>query len=140
MKVVFDTNVLVAAFVARGQCSDVLRHCARHHTLVTSSFILEEFRAAMTQKLHVSAQDVVRAVDLLRARMEVVTRRPLERPVCRDPDDDWVLGTALTGECQCLITGDADLLVLERHGGVDILRPASFWSYEVSQPDPAAEP
>jgi len=79
-------------------------------------------------------------VDLLRARTELVTPRPLETPVCCDPGDDRVLGTALAGECQCLITGDADLLVLERHGGVDILRPASFWSYEVSQPDPAAEP
>ena len=29
---------------------------------------------------------------------------------CRDPDDDKLLGTALMGEADCLITGDRDLL------------------------------
>jgi len=45
MRVVLDTNVLIAAFIARGICSAVLEHCVRQHTLVTSDFILnQQFR------------------------------------------------------------------------------------------------
>jgi predicted nucleic acid-binding protein len=32
--------------------------------------------------------------------------------VCRDPDDDVVLGTAVAGRCDAIVTGDKDLLDL----------------------------
>jgi putative PIN family toxin of toxin-antitoxin system len=44
MKVVLDTNVLIAAFITRGSSSDLLEHCIRQHEIVTSEFILDEFR------------------------------------------------------------------------------------------------
>ena len=44
MRLVFDTNVLVAAVVASGVCRDLVEYCTEHHQLVTSSFILRELR------------------------------------------------------------------------------------------------
>ena len=32
--------------------------------------------------------------------------------MCRDTDDDIVLGTAVAGTCDLIVTGDSDLLVL----------------------------
>jgi uncharacterized protein len=52
--------------------------------------------------------------------------RPLAKPVCRDPDDDWVLATALAGQAQAIVTGDADLLDLGAFQGVAILSPRQF--------------
>jgi putative PIN family toxin of toxin-antitoxin system len=37
---------------------------------------------------------------------------------CRDPDDDKFLETALNGEADCLVSGDADLLALDPFHGV----------------------
>lgn len=45
---------------------------------------------------------------------------------CRDPKDNKFLDVALCGEADAIITGDADLLVLHPHHGVDILSPAQF--------------
>lgn len=64
------------------------------------------------------------------ARMQVVDPFPLDPPVCRDPDDDWVLATAVAGECECVITGDRDLLDLDEFAGIRILRPRAFLDLE----------
>ncbi|MDE3120015.1 MAG: putative toxin-antitoxin system toxin component, PIN family [Nitrospirota bacterium] len=65
--------------------------------------------------------------------MIIVEPQALEVPACRDPDDDIVLGTALAGACQCLVTGDADLLALVRYRGIDMISPSSFWRYQGSK-------
>lgn len=50
MKILLDTNVLIAALIARGVCHELLEHCARRHKLVTSDFILDEVRNKLIQK------------------------------------------------------------------------------------------
>ena len=73
---------------------------------------------------------------MLRSRMELVEPVPLGAPVCRDPDDDWVLATAVAGTCECIVTGDKDLLSLGEYRGVRILAPSAFWNYEASRQNP----
>ncbi|MGI9165717.1 MAG: putative toxin-antitoxin system toxin component, PIN family [Pyrinomonadaceae bacterium] len=70
------------------------------------------------------------AASLLRSRMTVVSASKLENPVCRDPDDDNVLAAAISGECDCIITGDKDLLVLKHYQGINIFSPRDFLKNE----------
>lgn len=65
--------------------------------------------------------------------MTVVDISPLPAPVCRDSDDDRVLGTAVAARADCLVTGDSDLLVLQQYAGIAIVRPAEFWAFEAGQ-------
>ena len=46
--------------------------------------------------------------------------------VCRDPKDDQVLELAVNGNAASIVTGDADLLVLNPFRGVEIVTPAEF--------------
>jgi predicted nucleic acid-binding protein len=41
-------------------------------------------------------------------------------------DDDQILAIAITGSADALVTGDADLLALGPHGGVNISSVAGF--------------
>ena len=132
MKIVLDTNVLIAAFITRGMCSDVFKHCVRQHTLITSEFILDEFRGKLVRKFKYSAAETGEAIELLRLRMEAVIPAEFDAAVCRDPDDDAVLGTAVAGDAACIVTGDTDLLVIERFRGIDIVRPSKFAEYETT--------
>lgn len=52
--------------------------------------------------------------------------------VCRDPDDDMVLATALAGRADVIVSGDADLLDLHPFRGIPVLTPAAFleWAGE----------
>jgi putative PIN family toxin of toxin-antitoxin system len=130
VRLVFDTNVLVAAVVASGVCRDLVEYCTEHHQLVTSSFILGELREKLDRKFKLTSDVVEGVLASFEARMQVVAPSPLDPPVCRDPDDDWVLATAVAGKCECVITGDRDLLDLIEVAGIRILRPRAFLDLE----------
>jgi uncharacterized protein len=70
------------------------------------------------------------AVTVLRLRMKVITPSALDVAVCRDPDDDNVLAAAVEASCDCIITGDKDLLVLHPYQAVAILSPRAFLDVE----------
>jgi predicted nucleic acid-binding protein len=56
VKIVLDTNVLIAALIARGVCHDLLEHCILCHTLLTSDYILNETHEKLTEKFGYSAK------------------------------------------------------------------------------------
>lgn len=132
MRLVLDTNVLVAAFVARGQCHELLESAVRAHQVFVSDVILEEFRRTSTGKLRVPAAAAAEAVALQLSRMRLVEPQPLPGAVCRDPEDDAILATAVAAAADLLVTGDADLLALGHYRGVRILLPADFWRVEAA--------
>ena len=45
---------------------------------------------------------------------------------CRDPKDDRVLELAVCGRADWIVTGDADLLVLDPFRGIRIVKPTDF--------------
>jgi uncharacterized protein len=123
VKIVFDTNVLFSAFVAHGACAGLYEECLQRAHIVVSPDILRELEEALRVKARLTrteAQEVIRAV---RADSEVVKATPLARQVCRDSDDDRILAAAIAAKADAIVTGDQDLLVLERFKGVTILNP-----------------
>lgn len=132
MRLVLDTNVYLAALIARGACREVLEHCGLQHTLVVSDFILDELQDRLRVKFCWPSADVARAVALVKARSVLVMPAELAVPACRDRDDDAVLGTALAGNAIAILTGDGDLLELDGYAGLRILAPAQFWAFEYS--------
>jgi putative PIN family toxin of toxin-antitoxin system len=87
----------------------------------------------MRLKFHCSPAEIRNARKLLNDVLTIITPERLKARICRDPDDDIVLGTALTGNCDCIVTGDRDLLDLKTFQGIDILLPADFWRYEAQK-------
>lgn len=131
MKILLDTNVLIAAFVGRGVCADLLEHCVERHDLFTSEFILDEFGEKLVGKFKAEPGEAKEAIQLLRSRLTVISYTPLALPVCRDPDDDNILAAAVSGKCDCVITGDKDLLVLKQFRSCLILSPSDFLQAEI---------
>lgn len=131
MRVLLDTNVLIAAFITRGVCSDVFDHCIRHHELVISEFILDEFQKNMILKFRYRKEETDEAIELLRSKIKLVRPVIIEKKICRDTNDIPILGTAIAGNVNCIITGDKDLLSIKRFRSIDIVSPAEFSNYEV---------
>jgi len=130
MKLVLDTNVLIAAFIARGVCNELLEYCAINHDIILSSFILDELRDKLTTKFDFSRHETEEVIRLLKSRVDLVTPQKLDKPTCRDPDDDHILGTAIAGNCECIVTGDSDLLDLQCIQGIRMVSPSDFWATE----------
>lgn len=133
MRIVLDTNVLISAFITRGVCRHLFEYCVETHQIVISDFILSEFSNTLIRKFGFAEEEVGEARASLSLCGELVTPIAFEEPICRDPDDDHVLGTAIAGNADCIVTGDRDLLVLERFRVVEIVSPSEFMDYEVGR-------
>ena len=125
MRVVFDTNVLYAAFAAKGFCEELVDEAAGACELIWSATLREEFESILARRHEIGpATRVALAayVDLC----EFAKPEPLSERICRDADDDVVLATALAGKADVIVTGDNDLLVLKTFRGIRILSPRKF--------------
>ena len=127
MRVFLDTNALVAAFATRGLCADVLRDVLAEHQLLVGEVVLTELRRALTRRLRLPATTVEAILQFLREQ-EIVPKpkEPADLPV-RDPDDRWILASALAARADVLVTGDRDLLDLPAQPALRILDPRAFW-------------
>ena len=125
MKIVFDTNVIVAGLVARGLCHELVEVHLPLHEAVRSGVLWEELIGALRDKFGLDHEDLP-LIDLYRRHAVWLEPSPLADPVCRDPSDDWVLATALAGEASLIVTGDDDLLSLGSFAEVEIISPRRF--------------
>lgn len=128
MRVVFDTNVYIAAFVTDGVCARLLRRArSGEFELFLCNVIVREFSQKLKVKFRCTPQEIQQASNLItEAARTLQTEASLPSPVCREPDDDLVLACAEAASAEYLVTGDKDLLVLEQYGKCRILSPRDF--------------
>lgn len=89
---------------------------ARQYLLVISPFILAEVQEVLSQrslrqKYRLQESQLQEFLRLLHLESFQVSGT-VKPKVCRDPDDDAILGCAMEGEADYLATGDQDLLIL----------------------------
>lgn len=127
MIVVLDTNVFVAAMVAKGLCHEVVVRGLGSCTVATSRPLLDELEHTLRAKFTLGP-DSMAFLEQLRLRVRMVEPAPLGASVSRDADDDSVLATAVAAGAALIVTGDQDLLVNGRYNDIDIVSPREFLS------------
>jgi putative PIN family toxin of toxin-antitoxin system len=128
VKAVFDTNVLIAAFLTEGICAKLLiRARRRDFDLILCDGILKEFKRVLKKKFTASPRETSEALVILsEAAQDVLEQTDSITPVCRDSDDDLILACARDAVADYVVTGDEDLLVLKNYKGVSIINPREF--------------
>ncbi len=116
MKVVLDTNVLVAALLKKGKAYRLLQHGLRNDRfdILSAPEQLAELKRVLRQKFSgvLSKSEVGTFVNLFNEAAIMV--RP-QKGVNLDPDDNLILGIALAGGADFIVTGDkAHLLSRKR--------------------------
>ena len=127
MRVFLDTNVLVGAFATRGLCADVLRHILAEHDLIIGEVVIVELRRVLRDRIKIPAPVITSIEQLLRDQIVVPKpSKPHSLPI-RDPDDRWVLASAVAGKADVLVTGDSDLLDMTSQSPITIVDPRGLW-------------
>lgn len=125
MRLLYDTNVLVAMLSRRESILAFKKQLEDGAVHVSSAFILAEVEAVLVKKLKITKQKAKATVRLLERQSVIVQPKKVEK-ICRDPFDDYVLAAAVSGKADYLVTADKDLLVLEKHREVVIISPKDF--------------
>jgi len=118
LKALLDTNQLVSSLLApeglQQRLVDAWR--ARAFVLLMVPGQVEEVgevlvRPKIERKYRLTPGDRHALLELLRAEAVLLANEPAPG-VCRDPDDDYLLGCAASGGADYLVTGDDDLLTV----------------------------
>ena len=126
MRVILDTNVLVAALIAPTGPPHQLFEAflGDRFTLITSDMQIEEFSRvtrypAIRSRIHPAQAG--RMLNSIRS-LGVFSENLPTQSVSRDPHDDYLFAMAQAGAADYLVTGDkADVLAIERYGRTQIV-------------------
>ena len=126
MRVILDTNVLVAALMAPDGPPHQLFEAflSDRFTLLTSDVQIEEFSRVTRYPAIRSRIHPAQAGRLLNAvrSLSVLLKRLPPASVSRDIHDDYLFAMAHSGGADYLVTGDkAGVLALRRHGRTEIV-------------------
>jgi hypothetical protein len=126
VNLVLDSNVLVSALLTKGTPPDQLYQAWANgrFDLVTSHWQIDELKRVLSYeklKRYIKPMEASLLLENLDAMAQIVeVAQP--RSESPDPDDNWILATAVTGEADLLVTGDKnDLLRLKQVAGVRIV-------------------
>jgi putative PIN family toxin of toxin-antitoxin system len=131
VKIVIDTNVLIAAFLASGTSRDLLDEVLFRRECILSDYILNEFRRTLCSRKFgfppvLTDAFVSYLVKYSRIEKEIISS-DLE---CPDPDDLKILLLCRTVKADLFITGDQELPALKKTGSTLIIKPAQFWKFK----------
>jgi putative PIN family toxin of toxin-antitoxin system len=122
LRVVFDTNILVAALVfPGGRGEEALRRILEEQDqLLLSKPILDELLGVLARKFARNAEELSRVAVFLGDLGPMI--KPVRRlRVLADGPDNRILECALAGEADAIITGDRAMLALAEYRKVRIL-------------------
>ena len=94
MKIVFDTNVILSAFLTQGLSFRVLDICLDAHRLFISDFILNEGSDKLRNKFAIPKKEEARVMKLLKEMFYKLNPKGDPPDICKDKDDNAILHLA----------------------------------------------
>jgi putative PIN family toxin of toxin-antitoxin system len=128
VRAVFDTNVLIAAFLTEGLCSGLLIRARKQaFNLVLCDDIIREFEGILIKKFKLTSTDISEISAIVsEAASEILHKLNPIPNICRDPNDDMIIACAIDATADYIVTGDEDLLILKKYKDITIINPRNF--------------
>ncbi len=122
MRIVFDTNVYVSAFVIPGSRSDLAFRLALRGAfeLVVSREIITELRGKLASKFGLEESEPGR-VERTILGVAAMVEPGIELRVLEDEPDNRVLECAVASGASAIVTGERHLLRLKTYEGIGIM-------------------
>ncbi|HDY99887.1 MAG TPA: putative toxin-antitoxin system toxin component, PIN family [Nitrospirae bacterium] len=130
MKIIFDTNVLISAFIATGPAKDVFEYIIENHDVILSPYILKELREKLVGKLGFALEEYKEIKEMLTGSVIISVEKSGKIRSFSDKKDLPILNLCISVQADLLITGDKQIRKLKRIGNTKIVSPSEFWNIE----------
>ena len=136
MKVVFDTNIYISAFVIPGGNAEkaYLKAIDNNFDLYTSIAILTELANKLDKKFGWEKHKIEQLVKSI-SKLAIVYKSKPWLHVVSDELDNRILECALQAGAEFIVTGDKHLLKLNKYENTEIIKLSSFISILNQSPD-----
>lgn len=127
--VVFDTNVLISAFLlSQSKPRQALERAENIGVIILSNSVFSELKEVLYRPKFDRYLTKERRQEILENLTETAQFIDVTEQIneCRDPKDNKYLELAVSGQAECIVTGDDDLLVLNPFRGIEILTVQEF--------------
>jgi putative PIN family toxin of toxin-antitoxin system len=131
MKIVLDTNVLVAGLLSPfGPCAKIVRMLSSGDlTVYFDSRILSEYNEVLRRsKFRFQVDKVVALLDYIENHGHIVASSPLS-DLLPDSGDEPFLEVAVAGQAVCLVTGNQAHFPPKQCQGIKVLSPSDFLTF-----------
>ena len=130
MKIIIDTNLWISYLISE-KLSGLKDLCLDENISVFyCDELIEEFvrisNKPKIRKLNIDDEKISFVLNLIRIACIKATFRSTDGYVVRDPKDAYLLALADAANVNFLLTGDTDLLVLEKHNITRIVSYSDF--------------
>jgi len=122
VKLVFDTNIFIPAFVIPYSKAEktILRILKGDDSLIISKDIINEVLSVLSAKFYRDSEAISHTALYLSDLAQIV--KPVKRiHILEDDPDNRVLECALHGKADAIVTGDKEMLKLKEIEGIRII-------------------
>lgn len=129
MRIVFDTNIYIAAFLGRGFLFELLNTVLDPKggfSLYISEEIIEELMEKLEEIAGFSKKDEGNFMIVLRRFAYIVTPSEKIMAIQKDPDDNKILECAFAAKANLIVSMDKHLLRFKQFRGISIVHPKTF--------------
>lgn len=128
LRIVLDTNILISAIHFGGKprmILDLVEESNSAIKAITSPVLLAELGETFAKKFNFDQDHIREIKSIIEDGFEIVYPKK-ELRVTRDKDDNRVLEAAMEGNCEYIVTGDKDLLLLKDYKCIKIVTSEQF--------------
>ncbi len=128
MRVVIDTGVFISAAIKAQTVPNIAVYRAAQRGVLLKSSSTEAELIEVIDRPYLARLIAPAARARVLELMALAELVPIAERIaaCRDPKDDKFLELAVNGQADVIVSGDADLLVLNPFRGILIVPPATF--------------
>ena len=129
MKLVLDTNIFISAFYWGGKPQKIIDGIIEGaDELYISNEILGEIADVMARpKFKSNTETINKYISLIEAIGKKIPITGKVKGICKDKDDDDKIECGISCNANYLITGDDDLLILEKYEQLKIITVEKYF-------------
>ncbi|RLJ79610.1 putative toxin-antitoxin system toxin component, PIN family [Pedobacter alluvionis] len=134
-RIILDINLWISFLISKdfSRLDEII--FSKKSILIFSQELLEEFLEVVKRpkfRRYFAQTDIEELLETIDEYGEfIVVKSRIE--ICRDAKDNFLLSLAVDGKADFLLTGDQDLLMIEKIGNTNIKTISSFFEDEVNK-------
>jgi len=127
-KVVFDTNILISAFVfPEGTVRELINlSIKRKISIYVSNSIILEYCKVLDSKFNWTEEEIKENIKFISKITEIIDTDIKIDIIKEDEDDNKIIECAVAADVDAIVSGDKHLLNIKKYKNIPILKPADF--------------